>query len=77
MDQDIIQRGEHAARLLDDPLLKEAFAGLESLMVQSWKTTTNPEEREQLWYTLKGLERFRSMFETAVQSGQYERTLIE
>lgn len=77
MDQDIIQRGETAARILNDPLVVEVFSGLEDLMIQTWKSTSDASEREQLWFTLKGLERFRAAFEAAVQSGEYERTLTE
>jgi len=77
MDQDIIQRGENAARVLNDPLVKDTLAGLEDLMIQSWRAASDADIREELWFTLKGLERFRSMFEGAVQSGQYERTLTE
>ena len=77
MDQDTIQRGENAARILNDPLVQEVFSGLENLMVNTWKSTSDASEREQLWYTLKGLERFRAAFEAAVQSGQYERTLTD
>lgn len=77
MDQDIIQRGENASRILEDPLVKDTLTGLESMMIQAWRAASDADIREELWFTLKGLERFRSAFEAAVQSGQYERTLTE
>jgi hypothetical protein len=77
MDQETIQRGENADRILNDPLVQEVLLGMESMMVQTWKATSVASEREELWYTLKGLERFRSAFEAAIQSGQYERTLTD
>ena len=67
-----IERGERAKELLDNPLVEEALIRIKEFLVEEWATNTDSQAREELWFTLKGLERFKNYFEAAVSSGQYD-----
>jgi len=66
------RRGEQARRLLDDPLLQEAFANVETALREAWAATLEDaaSERERLWLTLKLLGRVRAMLVEAVETGR-------
>jgi len=72
-----IQRGQASAAILENPLVKEAFEVIESALNDSWRTSPDAQVREEIYYTLKGLDRFRLVFETAIQSGSAELALQE
>lgn len=66
------RRGEQAKRLLDDPLLQEAFARVESALRDAWSTTADDasDERERLWLMLKLLERVRTHLSQVLETGR-------
>lgn len=70
---DSIQRGEHAKRLLEDSVLKDALDGIEEAVTQLWKEASTSEQREELWFTLKGLDRFKTHLRAAVDSGEFDK----
>ena len=72
MDQKIIERGERAKQTLQDEVISEALSDLENTLVDSWKAANTTEHREELWFTLKGLSRFKTLLEGAIVSGEYE-----
>jgi len=59
--QKLVDRGNHAKRLLEDELLVECFDRIEKDIFDEWKLTgvNNYDERTDLFLTLKCLERFR------------------
>lgn len=78
------QRAEHAARLLNDPLMKEALESLELEIIAQWDVcpVRDVEARETLWRFYKTAKKFQSVFIGAIQSGkiaalQDEKTLKE
>ena len=75
MDQ--ISRGHRASELLADPLIVEALDGLEQLLQSQWLDSTTSEAREELWYTIKGMQRFKQYLRIAVENGDYEKALME
>jgi hypothetical protein len=66
------RRGEQAKRLLDDPLLQEAFATVDGALRDAWVGTADDAapERERLWLMLKLLGRVRAHVIDALQTGK-------
>lgn len=71
MDSDI-RRGVEAERVLNEPLLKEAFEKVEAQIVASLKTSRliDAEQDRQLILQLKALALVRSQIEQVVQTGK-------
>lgn len=69
-------RGQHAERLLQDPLIVEALEGIEQTLRDQWETATTTAIREELWYTFKGMHRFTQYLKLAVEQAEYS-TLME
>jgi len=74
---EIERRGQHAASLLQDPLMVEALTAIEQTLQESWIGATTTEVREELWYTLKGMQRFKQYLSLAVEQAEYETALME
>lgn len=66
------RRGEQAKRLLDDPLLQEAFATVETGLRDAWSATSDEAaaERERLWLMLKLLGRVRAHVTAVLETGR-------
>jgi len=74
------RRGEQARRLLEDPLLQEAFATVDVALRNAWVATTDDAttERERLWIMLKLLGRLRSHLSEVLETGKLaDRQLAE
>ena len=65
-------RGERAQAILEDPLVREAFAALEAECLAEWRhaPARDVEGRERLWLTLKLVERLQRHFESLVADGK-------
>jgi len=66
------RRGEQARRLLDDPLLQEAFGSVDGALRNAWVATDEDAtpERERLWLMLKLLGRVRSHLVQVLETGK-------
>ena len=66
------RRGEQAKRLLDDPLLQEAFAAVDQALRDAWSSTADDatDERERLWLMLKLLGRVRAHLSRVLETGK-------
>ena len=66
------QREEQAKRLLNDPLVVEAFAELEQNLKNTWEFSSvgDTEAREQVWLSLRLLERVRLHLTSIVETGE-------
>lgn len=74
------RRGEDAKRLLEEPLLVEAFEHIKQELTQAW--TESPardvEGREKTWLMLKLLGRVRGHLESVMANGTMAKaTLLE
>src|SRR3546814_10799433 len=69
-----IHRGEQAARLLNEPLMIEAFATIEQELTEQWQNSParDAEGREKLWLSLKLLHRVRGHLTNVLETGQIE-----
>ncbi len=67
-----LTRGERARRLLEDPLLVEAFDAVEAALRSAWAATGEAEERERerLWLMLRLLGRVRGHISSVMETGK-------
>lgn len=65
-------RGQHAARLLEDHILKEAFEGAEWALIEGWaRQDSTLEQREKCWAGIHALEAVRTQLRVIVGEGQF------
>ena len=72
-------REEHAKRLLTDPLFVEAFELLEKNLLNSWSSSgvNEIDTREQIWLSLRLLERIRLHLTSIIETGDMAKKLKE
>ena len=68
---DPITKANHAKRLLEDELLKEAFAEVERDIFEEWRMSApaDHEARSNMFHTLKGLERLKARLQAILDDG--------
>jgi hypothetical protein len=73
------RRAKHAEVLLNDPLLKEAFASLERDYIEAWKATSvvQTDARERLWQALQIVGKVRDHLALLVADGKVAAKEIE
>lgn len=64
--------GEHAQRLIDDPVLAQAFDDVRDAAVTAWTQTKadDVQAREVAWLTVKVIDRVRGELQGMVDSGK-------
>jgi hypothetical protein len=70
-------RGKEAARLLEDPILKEAFEEIEKYQISRWRNSDSEkgwEIREEAHSVLAGLDAFRNQLISFVTTGKMVET---
>ena len=74
-----MDREAKAKNLLNDPLYTEAFKKLEEEINNTWYNSSvkDVESREQLWLSLRLLERLRLHLTSIVESGEMAKKLKE
>jgi len=79
IDPDVIRRAEQADRIINDPLVIEAFEIIETeftrLIIES--SETDEEGRERAYRMLWSARRFKSFFESVVASGKIRQHQLE
>lgn len=72
-------REEHAKRLLSDKLFVEAFDILEKNLLNSWHSSgvSELDAREQIWLSLRLLERIRLHLTSIIETGEMAKKLKE
>lgn len=73
--RDQAERAERAKRLLEDELLNEAFAKLDTALMKAWKESppSEPERREDAWRCVKLLEKLQGELNHIVYTGKDAR----
>jgi len=68
---DPITKANHAKRLLEDELLKEAFAEVEKDIFEEWRMSApaDHDARSNMFHTLKGLERLKARLQAILDNG--------
>jgi ribosomal protein S15P/S13E len=84
MDDDLVrrlevQRGNDAMRILEEPLLVEAFNVIKQRYMDEWEKSParDIEGREKLWLMLKQLENVRNHLKTAMETGKLASKYLE
>jgi hypothetical protein len=67
----VIADGNHAKRLLEDETLLGAFAAVEADIYMEWRTSPVGDDRarQDLFHTLKGLERLKTRLQAILDAG--------
>ena len=70
-------REEHAKRLLNDELLKEAFDVLKEDLMNRWNHSgsTDLEARESIWLAMRLLDRIHGHINSIVESGHMAKMM--
>ena len=73
------ERELRAQRLLDDPLLNEAFTMLREDLLNRWNVSGSKEveARESIWLAMRLLDRVHSHITSIVESGHMDKILSE
>lgn len=72
-----INRQARARALLDNELLQDAFAHLEGVYVESWKTCIDPALRDELWRSQANLANVRKHLHKAIDNGKLAQAEID
>ncbi len=66
-------RGDHAARLRDDPLIKEFFEKVEAVVFETIKSSAPDQNdlRERAYYQLEAIENLKLCFQKTVNDGEF------
>ena len=69
------EREANAKRLINDPLLTEAFTSLEKELLGLWQSTGAHDvaQRESFWLALRLLDRLRSHLTSILETGEMAR----
>ncbi len=69
---DPILAGNHAGRILDDPMVQEALEAIQSAVVQAWRDTpvADVEAQHKLRCVLQGAEMFERYFREYIATGK-------
>jgi hypothetical protein len=68
---DPITKANHARRLLEDDILKEAFAQVEKDIFEEWRMSgyADNDARSDMFHTLKGLDRLKARLQAILDDG--------
>lgn len=69
-DEQKAQRGKDAQAVLDNPAYRDAYAQIESRLVDTWKAARTPEDREECHQLLRVLEKVHGVLDAAMQAGR-------
>ena len=72
-----LRREEHARRLLEDVLLKEAFDTLKEDLMNRWSHsgTTDSEARESIWLAIRLLDKIDGHIKSIVETGHMAKIM--
>lgn len=76
---EIQERERDAKRILEEPLVKEAFDVLEQGFIEAWKNSAvdATDSREHLYGLLQCLEAFKLHFRSVLEEGQIARNRLK
>ena len=70
-DEQIVQRKQHAQRLLDDELLAESFDRCEEAFTNEWKNSAEEGVQQKAWAKMNALKEVRRLLEQVVNDGDW------
>ncbi len=66
------QKGQAAKNFLAHPIVQLTLDEIEEQLHELWASSNEATERDELWYTLKGLNRFKILLDSHVQNASFE-----
>lgn len=75
-----LSRAQRARVILEDPLVAEAFALMESKVLDAWRASDGSDHagRERLYHYQRAIRQFRTFFAEAVTTGKFaEREIAQ
>lgn len=72
-------RATHAAQLLGDPMLLEAFENVRKAAIQAWQSTKADDvtARETAWLTVKVVNRIEAELQIIIENGQIAAARVQ
>ena len=71
-----INRALHAQQLLENDLLKDAFAFIEREFYDRWKVCNDSAERDRLWMATAVTERVQNILRMHVENGKVAKAVL-
>ncbi len=71
-----LDRASKAEGLLNNDLLKEAFADIEAELIKRWRSEQDPQARDALWQAMQINEQIQSILKRHVQSGKVAKAAL-
>lgn len=68
---DPIAKGEIARRLLEDPVMEEAYDRAEQMFYKEWRSAEDITRREMSWAKVQALDEVRKQLRTILSQGQH------
>lgn len=70
--QELMQRGERARQLLEEPMIRDALNLIEQEVIGQWSAcpARDVEGREELWKLYKTAQKFRGVLQSIMESGK-------
>ena len=69
------QLGREANYLLGDGVFQEAVQSISKQLMKDWSMSRNTEDRENIWYEVKAVERITTKLVTYVENAAMEERL--
>lgn len=76
--EEVIRRGDNAARILAEPVVKEALESMKAEIIRAWSETParDAEAREWVWRQYKAVEKFEGLLKGYMETGKFERKAL-
>lgn len=72
-----VELGIHAEAVLENVAFKAAFEQIEKDIVNQWKQSKDPQDREKLHLSLQLLTRLESVLKASIANGQVASQILE
>lgn len=79
MSEESIRRGQDAARVLAEPVLKDALAQMRRDITDQWGMVPvrDVEGREHCWRLFKSMEKFEALLRSYVEAGKADAAMLK
>ncbi len=72
-----LSRASQAEGLLNNDLLKDAFAEIDAALIERWRGTEDPQARDALWQAAQINKQVQSILKRHVQSGKVAKASLD
>lgn len=72
-----IQRGRIARRLLEEPVLADAFLDAKNTFVEAWLAGNSVELRDAAWAKIHALDEVRLALHRIIAEGEYAESMLQ